>query len=162
MHACMCPANFVPLLVCGMPGSHPPHTRCYVPKPFLTKTAWPTPACRQATSPVRAPAGGPTRPASTSAVQALIAAAAAAAAAAGSGPSAFSSPTSPRHIPGAVRVFGGLRVRMGVHSGVTAECVSYSRVAARTQYSGSAMDTAKAVCDAAQVRALETAEGARG
>ncbi|GIL42590.1 hypothetical protein Vafri_567, partial [Volvox africanus] len=52
--------------------------------------------------------------------------------------------------PGAVLVAGGLSVRMGVHSGVAITQVSYNRVAGRTQYSGAALETAKAVCDAAQ------------
>ncbi|EFJ41699.1 hypothetical protein VOLCADRAFT_98288 [Volvox carteri f. nagariensis] len=52
--------------------------------------------------------------------------------------------------PGAVLVAGGLSVRMGVHSGVASTQVSYNRVAGRTQYSGAALEAAKAVCDAAQ------------
>ncbi|GIM12082.1 hypothetical protein Vretimale_15512 [Volvox reticuliferus] len=52
--------------------------------------------------------------------------------------------------PGSVLVARGLSVRMGVHSGVAITQVSYNRVAGRTQYSGAALETAKAVCDAAQ------------
>ncbi|KAG2433525.1 hypothetical protein HYH02_012643 [Chlamydomonas schloesseri] len=52
--------------------------------------------------------------------------------------------------PGAVLIFSGLQVRMGVHAGVEPTEVSYNRVAGRTQYSGTALQFAKAVCDAAQ------------
>ncbi|KAG2494772.1 hypothetical protein HYH03_007016 [Edaphochlamys debaryana] len=53
--------------------------------------------------------------------------------------------------PGAQLVFRGLRVRMGVHSGLEAEqnAVTLNRTLNRMQYSGLGLQMAKAVCDAA-------------
>ncbi|GFR40647.1 hypothetical protein Agub_g1232 [Astrephomene gubernaculifera] len=52
---------------------------------------------------------------------------------------------------GAQLVFRGLRVRMGVHSGLSEECdaVQLNRTANRTQYTGLGLQMAKAVCDCA-------------
>ncbi|KAJ9511227.1 hypothetical protein QJQ45_017170, partial [Haematococcus lacustris] len=48
-------------------------------------------------------------------------------------------------------VFSGLRIRCGVHTGVSsAQDVSYNTSSARMQYSGAPLALARAVCDAAQ------------
>ncbi|MEW5319055.1 MAG: hypothetical protein WDW38_010231 [Sanguina aurantia] len=44
----------------------------------------------------------------------------------------------------------GLRVRVGLHSGVDSCCVVYNKTEKRTQYTGIALQTTKAVCDTAQ------------
>ncbi|MEW5301501.1 MAG: hypothetical protein WDW36_004359 [Sanguina aurantia] len=43
-----------------------------------------------------------------------------------------------------------LRVRVGLHSGVDSCCVVYNKTEKRTQYTGIALQTTKAVCDTAQ------------
>ncbi|KAG1672359.1 hypothetical protein FOA52_010977 [Chlamydomonas sp. UWO 241] len=45
-------------------------------------------------------------------------------------------------------MFRGLRVRMGVHSGVVATDISHNKSAARTQYVGPSLSRARNVCDA--------------
>ncbi|MEW5319057.1 MAG: hypothetical protein WDW38_010233 [Sanguina aurantia] len=47
-------------------------------------------------------------------------------------------------------VFNGLRVRVGLHTGVLPCCVVYNKTEKRTQYTGTSLQMAKAVCDAAQ------------
>jgi hypothetical protein len=49
-----------------------------------------------------------------------------------------------------VLVFAGLRVRVGLSSGVTPADVSFNAVAGRRQFGGAALAAAKIVCDAAQ------------
>ncbi|EFJ49433.1 guanylyl and adenylyl cyclase family member, partial [Volvox carteri f. nagariensis] len=52
--------------------------------------------------------------------------------------------------PNNVLIFRGLRVRMGMHTGITNEAdVAYNKAAARMQYSGEILQYAKAVSDAA-------------
>ncbi|KAG1667756.1 hypothetical protein FOA52_016195 [Chlamydomonas sp. UWO 241] len=45
-------------------------------------------------------------------------------------------------------LFRGLRVRMGVHSGVAAADISHNKASAHTQYGGSSLSRARHVCDA--------------
>ncbi|MEW5318951.1 MAG: hypothetical protein WDW38_010130 [Sanguina aurantia] len=47
-------------------------------------------------------------------------------------------------------MFQGLRVRVGIYSGVEANAVVYNKTEKRTQYTGLALQHTKAVCDAAQ------------
>ncbi|MEW5318953.1 MAG: hypothetical protein WDW38_010132 [Sanguina aurantia] len=47
-------------------------------------------------------------------------------------------------------MFQGLRVRVGIYSGVEADAVVYNKTEKRTQYTGIALQHTKAVCDAAQ------------
>ncbi|KAJ9518595.1 hypothetical protein QJQ45_018524, partial [Haematococcus lacustris] len=51
--------------------------------------------------------------------------------------------------PGMTLAFRGVRVRMGMHCGVTEEEVTYNRSVGRTQYRGPASTMTRSVCDAA-------------
>ncbi|KAG2494775.1 hypothetical protein HYH03_007019 [Edaphochlamys debaryana] len=51
--------------------------------------------------------------------------------------------------PDCLLVFAGLRVRVGLHSGVQAKDITYNPATARVTYSGDSLRTAKCVCDCA-------------
>eukprot|EP00198_Chlamydomonas_reinhardtii_P000604 XP_001689939.1 predicted protein [Chlamydomonas reinhardtii] len=76
-------------------------------------------------------------------------AAAAAAAFGGAGGGAASGAEGEPQVPEYLLAFRGMRVRMGLHSGADVSEVSLNKATGRTQYSGTFMTEAKAVCDSA-------------
>ncbi|KAG1654212.1 hypothetical protein FOA52_010589 [Chlamydomonas sp. UWO 241] len=66
-----------------------------------------------------------------------------------------------QHEPGAVLIARGLRVRVGLHTGVPPEAVSINKASARTTYSGACLGTTKAIADCANGGQVTLSEPAR-